>query len=141
MEIKIDPKQLGNIARKFNLRFVILHGSFATGLAREDSDIDIAVLGRNDIPFGQLLELSEAMDSALGGDGFRDLDLKALNKTDPLFRYEVIRDGKLVYGDPTDYEEYKAIATRAYEDARPLLELEHRLARKFQQHLNEMYVK
>ena len=52
-----------------------------------------------------------------------DLDFKTLNKVDPLFRYQVIKDGKLLYGNPTDYEDYKAYSYRAYEDARPLFEL------------------
>jgi predicted nucleotidyltransferase len=141
MEITMNTTKLAEIAQEFNLKFVILHGSFATGLARKNSDVDIAVLGNDEILFEQLLKLGGVLEGALGVPGLLDLDLKALNKTDPLFRYEVIRDGKLLYGDPADYEEYKAVATRAYEDARPLLELEHLLARKFQKHLNKMYVK
>ncbi len=141
MEVIFDSTQLAEIAKEFNLKFVILHGSYATGLARKDSDVDIAVLGRAEISFDQSLKLSEALNDILHITGFLDLDFKTLDKTDPLFRYEVIRDGKLLYGDPADYEEYKAIATRAYEDARPLFELEQHLARKFQKHLNETYVK
>jgi uncharacterized protein len=141
MEVTFDPIQLAKIAKEFNLKFVILHGSYATGLARKDSDVDIAVLGHDRISFDQSLKLSGALSDVLHVPGFLDLDFKTLDKTDPLFRYEVIRDGKLLYGDPADYEEYKAIATRAYEDARPLFELEQHLARKFQKHLNETYVK
>jgi uncharacterized protein len=141
MEVTFDPIQLAEIAREFNLKFVILHGSYATGLARKDSDVDIAVLGRAAISFDESLKLSGALSDVLHVPGFLDLDFKTLDKTDPLFRYEVIRDGKLLYGDPADYEEYKAIATRTYEDTRPLLELEQHLARKFQKHLNEAYIK
>lgn len=141
MEITIDKTKLVEIAREFNLKFVILHGSYATGLARKDSDVDIAALGYDEISFDQSLKLSEVLSDVLHVPGFLDLDFKTLDKTDPLFRYEIIRDGKLLYGDSADYEEYKAIATRAYEDARPLFELEQHLARKFQKHLNETYIK
>jgi len=66
----------------------------------------------------------------------RDLDLKTLHRVDPFFRYEVVRNGLLLYGDPTAYEEYKLSAHRAHDDAQPLRELERTLINKYQQHLN-----
>ena len=139
MEINFNADKLAGAAKKFSLKFVILHGSFATGLARKDSDFDIAVLGRKDVSFKQLLELDRALPGVFNFPPNMDLDLKALNKVDPLFRHEVVRDGKLLYGDPVEYEEYKAFTERAYEDARPLLDLEEHLVKKFQVHLNSLY--
>ena len=69
-----------------------------------------------------------------------DLDLKSLNRVDPFFRYEVVRDGQLLYGDPTDYEDYKAYAFRAFEDSKDLRELERVLIEKSRRHFKK-YVK
>ncbi len=139
MEINFNPTELAVAAKKFGLKFVILHGSFATGLARKDSDFDIAVLGNEETTFRQLLKLDGVLADVFKLPPATDMDLKSLNKVDPLFRYEVARDGKLLFGDPAQYEDFKAFAFRAYDDARPLLELEHHLARKFQVHLNSLY--
>ena len=128
------------MAKKHHLRFVILHGSHATGHAREDSDIDIAVLGSKPIDFEQQLQLFTDVDHLFRATPAHDLDLKTLHGVDPLFRYEVVRDGRLLYGDLDDYEDYKAFALRDYEDAQPLFALERVLAERYQQHLNTLKV-
>jgi uncharacterized protein len=140
MDINIYKIQLAELAKKYQLKFVILHGSFATGTARKDSDLDIAAvtLGE-DLDFDRLLKLCGEMADVFHLPPQTDLDFKTLNKVDPLFRYEVTRVGKLLFGDPADYEDFKAFSLRAYEDARPLLDLEHHLAHKFQVHLNKIY--
>ena len=134
--ISYNKPQLARVARKYRLKFVILHGSYATGRSHHGSDLDIAVLGEKEVSFGQHLKLYGDFSDIFGDNAKRELDLKTLHKVDPLFRYEVTRDGVLLYGDPSEYEEYKAVSYRSYEDARPLRELEALLSRKYQRHLN-----
>ena len=139
MIFNLNQNLISGLAKKYGLKFIILHGSYATGKQRLDSDVDIAVVGKHDVPFGQILKLHGDMGEVLELPLSVDLDLKSLNKVDPLFRYEVTRDGKLLFGNAADYEDFKAFSLRAYEDARPLLDLEHHLARKFQVYLNSLY--
>ena len=141
MDIKYDETKLKEAANSFGLKFVILHGSFAKGLPHKYSDLDIAVLGEPALDFEKELKLYGAMSEVFKLPAQTDLDFKTLNKVDPLFRYQVIKDGKLLYGNPTDYEDYKAYSYRAYEDARPLFELERLLVYKFQKYLNARYVR
>lgn len=135
MQFIYDQKKLYSTAKKHGLKFVILHGSYATARHQKGSDLDIAVLGKKEIPFAKLLKLIFDFEQIFGNNRERELDMKTLHRVDPFFRYEVTRVGKLLYGDSTDYEEYKAFALRAYEDAKPLFELEHTLAQKYQIHL------
>jgi predicted nucleotidyltransferase len=141
MKLDYDSVKFNTIAKDFGLKFVILHGSFSNGIPDKESDLDIAALAEPELAFRRELELYGALDEVFKLPPETDLDFKTLNKVDPLFRYEVVRGGKLLYGDPTAYEEFKAFAFRAYEDARPLLDLEHHLVKKFQTHLNALYVK
>lgn len=139
MKINFDKSKLTEVAKEFGLKFVILHGSFAIGSPHKESDLDIAVLGFREIDFDRQIKLFSALSEVFKLPPQTDLDLKFLQKVDPLFRYEVTRAGKLLFGNSTDYEEFKAFAVRAYEDARPLLDLEQLLAQKFQTHLNRHY--
>ena len=139
--VKYDKMKLARVARKYGLRFVILHGSYATGRTHKMSDLDIAVLGSQELGGRKYLNFHGKMAEIFGDNPRRDLDLKMLNKVDPFFRYQVVRDAVLLYGDSTKYEEFKLFAHRAYDDARPLLELERMLSKKYQKHLNVVAAK
>ncbi|MEK7161158.1 MAG: nucleotidyltransferase domain-containing protein [Patescibacteria group bacterium] len=141
MKIDYDKNKLAKVAKDFGLKFIILHGSFANGVPDKESDLDIAALAHTPLDFKKELQLYGTLNDVFHLPPQTDLDFKTLNKVDPLFRYEVTRGGILLYGDPTEYEEYKAFAFRSYYDSRPLLDLEHHLIKKFQTHLNSLYVK
>lgn len=138
MEFIFDEKKLEELSQKYHLKFVILHGSYATGKQRHDSDLDIAVLGEKALPFDSFYKLLGEFSGLFGNEEGRELDFKALHRVDPYFRYEAVSHSKLLYGDPADYEEFKAFSQRAYEDARPLLELEKILSARYQKHLNSL---
>ena len=135
--IKFDRYRLRKLRRRHRLKFIILHGSHVTGKARRDSDVDIAVVReRATARSKSFLDLHHDLTRALSRANGLKLDLKPLDRTDPLFRHEVVRDGRLICGDKTAYEEFKAVTLRMYEDARPLFELEHALTKKYQRALN-----
>lgn len=139
MNLIYNKKKLSQIGEKYHLKFIILHGSYATGRNDHLSDLDIAVLKKNGSKGENLFKLQEELSklfSAMNGD----LDFKTLHKVDPFFRFEVIQRGILLYGDRAEYEEFKAFAHRAYEDAEPLLKLEQILIRKYQKHLNKIAI-
>ncbi|MDP2630093.1 MAG: nucleotidyltransferase domain-containing protein [Candidatus Uhrbacteria bacterium] len=132
-----NTKKLEKLAKQYRLRFVILHGSHATGKEHSESDVDIAFLPEGHMDTMTSLELFGPFSLIFSKKNeYLDLDLKSMEGADPLFRYEVVRDGVLLYGDPTDYEEYKAISARMYDDARSLFDLERVLVHKYQRHLN-----
>lgn len=133
---KSKQETLAKIAHTYDLRFVILHGSYATGQEREDSDLDIAVVPRNHLETERFLSLHHELSALFTS---YELDFKTLEKADPLFRFEVVKDGVLLYGDETDYEQYKAVSFRMYVDAKPLFELEKILIKKNQEHLKKHY--
>lgn len=139
--IPYDKKKLARVAREFNLKFVIAHGSSVSGTLHPESDFDVAVLGKKEIDFATLLKLHGAFDEVFKLREGMDMDIKSLHKVDPLLRYDVAIRGRLLYGDNTEFEEYKAISQRIYEDAAPLFDLERKLAYKFQKYLNDAYVR
>lgn len=72
-----------------------LFGSRARGIARESSDVDVAVLFRQEPPHtleGLGLDIVESMEAAVGGR----VDLIALNRAPPDLVHRILRDGILI---------------------------------------------
>ena len=138
MDFIFDTKLLASVAEQYQLDFVILHGSYATGRPRPDSDVDIAIVRKQPLSFDDSAKLYGALAGIFGDTAARELDLKSLYGVDPFLRNEVVRGGRLLYGDRSAYEDYKAATGRMFEDARPLFELERALIKKYQRHLDKL---
>lgn len=125
-----QKKQLKKIGAARELRFIILHGSYAKGITHEGSDLDIAILGKKKILFDELLKIHGDLGDIFGDNRERELDVKSLHGADLLLRHYVTRDGILLYGEETDFNEYKAYARRSFEDAKRLFRLEEIMIKK-----------
>ena len=138
MELNIGKinQKIAAIAKKHNLKFVVLFGSAATRTTKDSSDIDVAVLRKDGArltyePFLNISnDLSDKMDA-----GLQRIDLVDLTKANILLRYEITRGGVLLYGDEETYEDYRLFAFKDYIDGRRLRELENLFIQKRQKFL------
>ena len=130
-----QKEALTSIGNARQLRFIILHGSYAKGKERPWSDLDIAVLGRKRISFDDWSKIYNDIADVFADYRDQELDVKSLHGVEHLFRYYVTRDGVLLYGDPTDYAEYKCYAFRDFVDSADLRGLERALTRAKQEML------
>lgn len=115
------------IAPKYGLKMAILYGSQAAGTAREDSDIDIAVLGNRMLGLGDLIEIADEFGARLG---VNMVDVKSLHRTDPLFRQQVAKKGILLFGEARDFISFKIYAFRDYVESASLFRLKEELVKK-----------
>ena len=133
MDIKINYEKLANLAKKHDIRFIVLFGSHAQNATRPESDVDIALFFDRDknvlAEFEMFSDVLNGLSEALGVPSEK-LDLLTLNKANILLRYEITAGGKLLYGNADLYEQYQAFAFRDYIDAKPLFDLEDVLIRK-----------
>jgi len=129
MRINIEElrKNIENIAQKHNLILVLLFGSQARQKEGINSDVDIAVLGREPINFEKLVELTNEFSEIIKG---KEIDVKSLHYPDPLFRYRVIKEGILLYGKSYDYYSFKAMVLRQFYESKDLLKLKEILVRR-----------
>ena len=134
-----QQQKIEEVGRKYCLKFILLHGSYATDKVKTGSDLDIALLGEKPIEFEELLAIHSDLEEIFGDDLQRELDIKSLHKADPLFCYQVAKDSQLLYGDLTDFNEFKAYAFSNYFDSKDLFHLEKILIQKFQNYLNQKY--
>ncbi len=122
--LDFDAERLAEAGRQHKLQLIILYGSYAKDLAKTESDVDIAVLG---CPADAFWECYESLSALFPR---HSLDMVRLEDADPLFRYEVMRDAVLLYGDPDMFCEYRAFAFRDFIDSADLFALEDTLFRK-----------
>ena len=127
------------VAEKYGLKFIILHGSYATGKIHPGSDLDVAILGESKIVLDQYLAIHGALADIFGDNKERELDLKDLWGADPLFKYYVLRDSLLFYGNITEFNEFKAYVFRQFDLLQDILQLEETLIKKQNKLLCQSY--
>jgi hypothetical protein len=119
----LSPSSIERLTKAFRrfpeIRAVYVFGSAATGKRRPDSDLDLAVLARdNAFPARKLDVLA-----ALTHQGFDDIDLVFLNTADTVTQYEAARLNKLIYCTADfDRGAYYSKIVRLYLDLLPYLE-------------------
>lgn len=137
-----QKKELEKLATDNGLRFIVIFGSQADGMANEHSDYDLAIMAKQpqslyaDLDhFYQILsQLSSILKIAE-----INLDLTDLHNEDILLRYQIVLDGKLLMGDIDDYENFRAFAIREYQGAAGLRELETVIVKRRQKLLTKAH--
>ena len=136
---KKQKEKIDQIGKKYNLRLILLYGSFARGENHPGSDFDIAILGKKPIDFNTQLDIYAEMSDIFGDNRDRELDVKSLHNVNPLFRFYVMRDSILLFGKTVDYYSFKAYAFRDYQESQSLLKLMDILIHKRQKYLLKNY--
>lgn len=80
------------IDRRVGVDSLWIYGSEASGRARPDSDLDVAVLARKRRSAAELADLRADAEALLG----RAVDLVDLDQTSPILAYQVLKHGRLV---------------------------------------------
>jgi predicted nucleotidyltransferase len=133
---KRQQKQIDNIGRKYKLDMVVLHGSQATGkIISSEPDIDIAVFRCGGISFDEQIKLTGEFMNVFGNN----VDVKTLHKKDALFRFEVMRDSQLLYGEKAFYNDFYLYAYKDYNDKKDLFANTAVIQRARQKLLNKLY--
>jgi predicted nucleotidyltransferase len=100
-----------------------LFGSYATGKARPESDVDVALLlsGTDEVErFERRLRLMGEVEEALGR---RPADVVVLNDAPPLLAHQVLRHGRLIFErDRAARVEFEVRAGKIYADLQPMYE-------------------
>ena len=125
--------EIEKLAKEHNLSLVLLYGSQAKGEIRKDSDIDLAVLGVEPISTDDLIALNNDFAQVFK---VKEIDVKSLHNTGPLFRYQVMQNSVLLCGRNYDYLTFKSYAFRDYHDSKDLFRLKEVLIRKRMQSFN-----
>lgn len=131
---KIDKKLLFDnndeieaIAKKFNLKLLILFGSYAKGLNHENSDIDLAFESYEVLSYDEEMKLLLNLSLYFRTE---KVDLVNIKKADPLLLYQIAKYGKPLYGSSENFVEFKCYASFRYADTQFLREQRRQYLRK-----------
>ena len=132
---KAQRHQIKKIAQKFGLKLVVLFGSKAEGRFKEGSDLDIAVLSGGKPTYKLFSRLFSALSKVFKKE---NIDLRFLNEANPLFRFEVIKNGILLAGEERFYKDFKIQTIKSYiDDGKKYFPYLERLLEKNQKLLKE----
>ena len=100
-------------------RLAILFGSAARGRARDDSDLDVAILPRDPTqPLAAELRLQADLERACG----REVHLVRIDQADLVLAWQIARHGVLLSAEPpAEYPRFVMRAVADYLDAQPAL--------------------
>lgn len=124
-----DAMRLETACERLGLTLLVAYGSRAgaSHAPRPDSDLDLALSLPGPCSWARLSDCLQVL-----GEVFPDyaLDAVFLADADPLFRWEIMRDGRLLFGDPMRFLEYRAFAYKDFVDSADLRRVEEILFRK-----------
>ena len=124
---KIQKKEISKMAKKYGLKLILLFGSFANGKHRQDSDFDIAIMGKGKIDFKNQIKLINSFSQVFK----RNIDLSIINCANPLLLFQISKNAKLIYGNEKDFFKFKLYAFHRYNDYAPYFKIEENLNKKF----------
>ncbi len=86
--------ELSEFKNQYGIELIYIFGSYAKGTSNEKSDVDIALLLREDYDPLDKINLIGVFCDALKRD---DVDLCVLNSANSVLKHQVIKYGKLIY--------------------------------------------
>lgn len=113
---KFDEKKIKEIAEKYGLKLLLLFGSQVTGKTHKFSDFDFGYIGKKDMSYSERGSLDVDLSRLVKNEA-EAVDLKNVG---PLFKYEIIKNNKILYGKKTEYEYFFVQALREYFEAERL---------------------
>ncbi len=93
MSLKINREKIKKLCEKHRINLLILHGSYATGTATPQSDIDIGILSSEKVDSDKYFDILKDFGSIFG-DKF---DPVFLNGAEPMISYRVALLGTPLY--------------------------------------------
>lgn len=121
----MNKKEIRSIRNYFSkipaIVLVYLYGSQAVGEAKNESDIDLAILV--DEAKADAFDLQFKAMSDLGRNINKEIEVQNLHAVDISFAHRVITEGKLIHSkNIKDKVEYETYVLRQYFDLKPLLD-------------------
>ena len=112
-------KELDQVRAKYGLSLILLHGSQIDGKTHPESDIDLAIL-----PKDNDFDLVGLISELIGIFQSDKIDVANLKNANPLLLFSVAKDARLLSGEDSDFDDFQFRAFKRYVDYLPRLKEE-----------------
>lgn len=121
-KINILKKRLRGVLERYpSIQAAYLFGSYAEGRQRNDSDIDLGLVG----PRAELQPVKLDILSDLAAEGMDSVDLVLLDGPNSVMRFEAVHHNCLIYArEDFDHGGYFSRTLREYFDLEPYLHIQ-----------------
>jgi len=118
---KLKSEEVVNFLNKYNISSMLTFGSFNNENFTQESDIDIAIIGKDKIDLEEILEIELFLAKLLN----KEIDVIDL-KSESLYiflKINVLNDGEIIYSSDDNYnlEIFKDEIDRIYKEMRIFL--------------------
>lgn len=115
-----EVEKLNSVVEKYHIVLLLLFGSRAKGNNSPESDLDLGVLFKSDA-----FDRSEVISDLISVFPDYDLDLVILNHADPVLKFEIISNYRILYCvDPEVFINFYTNTVKQYNDIRKFLKQE-----------------
>jgi len=123
MEITEKQKhKIAEVAKKYNLKLILLFGSRVDGKIHKESDYDVAYLPSKNLSFDDEIDINFQFTLIFRHERDR-VDTVDLRKITPLFLFGVFRRCQILFAqDNLVFPAYRAYAFKKYVEIKPFLE-------------------
>lgn len=125
---KEQKNRIKKIAEKYNLKLVLVFGSYVNGNTHPQSDLDIAVLSEKDFDFSKHCSLVCDFEKIFSG---RNIDLVLLNRANPLLLKKILENCQIIHGKKKILESLKLYSFHRYCDYQKYFDLERKFVNQF----------
>ncbi len=128
MQLPVD--KIRELCKKHGIMVFILFGSYAANRFDSESDVDVAILVKN--PVSILKSRTRILKKLSDLFGYKDIDLVLLNHADPLLKFNIAREGKLIYEETKGlFNIFKVRAMSEHNDAKKFYQLEKEFVKQY----------
>jgi len=117
---KKQKEKIEEIAKKYQLKLVLLFGSQSNGRTHKESDFDIAYLPKKNLRFEKENYLNYEFTNIFQNDRVDTVDMR---KAPPLLLFGIFQECSVLFQeDELIFPTYRAYAFKKYVEAKPFLE-------------------
>lgn len=120
--MKLPPREeIKKIAKKYNLKLILLFGSRVKGKTHKESDVDLAFLPEEKISFRQGILLNTEFCNIFGTDRIDTVNLREAN---PLLLKQILDNCRVLFQkSPQIFSIFEAQVLQKYQEAAPLFKM------------------
>ena len=126
---RVDKEKIADIAKRHNLKLLVLFGSQATGHTHKQSDVDVGYLANREIDYRENYDISLELARIFKNP---EVELVNINNVSPEFKKQVADTGIVLCEDDTSiFDQFRISAFKLYVESKPLREFRAASIKKF----------